>query len=124
MRPKVRASRFAARLALGLSVGLSTGLAVYGMTTMPAAAGCVAGIGCSDDRDLPTKLYDATCGELWMLRNSAYHENGYCFRSSRGRRAFSNTGCTFKRIQDVPLSRIERTNVKKIKDVENRRGCK
>lgn len=124
MRPKVCASMMAARLILGLAVGLSAGLAAYGMTTMPAAAGCVAGIGCSRDRDLPSKLYDATCGELWLLRNSAYHDNGYCFRSARGRRAFSKSGCTFKRIEDVPLSRIERTNLQRIVEVEKRRGCK
>lgn len=124
MRSKRRANMLAAHLAIGLTVGLSAGLAALAMTVTPATAGCVTGIGCADDADLPSKLYDATCGELWQLRNSAYHDNGYCFRSARGRRAFGNSGCTFKRVQDVPLSRNERTNIKRIIEVEKRRGCK
>jgi len=124
MPSKCHARVLATRLALSLTVGFSVGLTAYGMTAAPAAAGCVSGIGCTDDRDLPSRLYDATCGELWMLRNSAYHENGYCFRSARGRRTFSNAGCTFKRVQDVPLSRTERANIKRIVEVEKRRGCK
>ena len=30
---------------------------------------------------------------LWTARNTIYHENGYCFRTARGKANFSNDGC-------------------------------
>lgn len=111
--------------AAALLVGLVTGFATLVGTPTIVQAGCVAGIGCTDGRPISNgALLDATCGDLWYLRNSAYADNGYCFRSARGRRAFGNGGCSFSNARDVPLSRNERTNIGRIKAIEQRRGCR
>jgi len=112
---------FAASLAISLTAGFYSAL----MTASPAAAGCISGNVCSQNGPIPYPvLYDATCGDLWYLRNSAYADNGYCFRSARGRRAFSNRGCSVERADDLRMSRIERTNIARIREVERKRGCR
>lgn len=111
--------------ATALLVGLVSGSATLISMPTTAQAGCVSGIGCTEGRPISNGvLLDATCGDLWYLRNSAYADNGYCFRSARGRRAFGNGGCSFKNANDVPLSRNERVNVGRIKAIEQRRGCR
>lgn len=110
--------------AAALLVGLVSGSAtLIGMPTI-VQAGCVTGVGCTKGRPISNgALLDATCGDLWYLRNSAYAENGFCFRSARGRQAFGNGGCSFRNAKDVPLSRNERVNIGRIKAIERRRGC-
>jgi hypothetical protein len=70
------------------------------------------------------RAYEAlTCEELWYERNSIYKQAGYCFRTSRGIRAFGNAGCQFDDVNDVPLSARQRSAVAEIQGIERRRRC-
>ena len=104
---------------------LASGLAYFFMTASPGFAGCISGIGCSNTGPIGfDSLYDATCADLWYLRNSALHENGFCFRNARGKTTFGNRTCFVKNLADVRMSAIERTNVKRIGDTERKRRCR
>lgn len=64
-----------------------------------------------------------TCDELWLARNSIYKAAGYCFRTTRGIRAFGNAGCSFDDVNDVPLSSRQRRTVAEIQIAERRLRC-
>jgi YARHG domain len=109
--------------ALALAAALAASLAV--LAPAPAKAGCVPGIGCTNGRPIPfPRLYDASCGDLWYLRNSAFADNGYCFGTQRGRNVFGNAGCIYRDSAEVPMTRAERANVARIREVERERGCR
>jgi hypothetical protein len=90
----------------------------------PAEAGCYEDIGCSD-RDIMhvDELKETSCSNLWHVRNEIYHENGYCFASDRGRRFFSNSGCTEQEQANLQLSAVERHNVEAIATAEIAKDC-
>lgn len=66
---------------------------------------------------------DADCDILWQIRNQIYHENGYCFRTPRGMRAFGNAGCRHDDVNEVRLNQFERANVATVARVERIKGC-
>jgi len=109
---------------LAFTAGIAAFLSLSPLASPPAMAGCIAGV-CTDHGAIPyPALYDLTCGDLWYLRNSAFADNGLCFRTARGRRVFGDRACTYANPGDVPLSRAERINVSRIKEVERQRGCR
>lgn len=63
------------------------------------------------------------CADLWYRRNSIYKAAGFCFKSMRGREAFSNEGCQFDDEADVPLSVRQRAEIADLARQEDRRGC-
>jgi hypothetical protein len=68
-------------------------------------------------------LEELSCGNLWHVRNRIYDENGYCFATARGRKAFDNSDCWVRRQSQVKLSAIERHNVTAIVKAEEANGC-
>ena len=64
-----------------------------------------------------------SCGELWYRRNAIFKDAGYCFRTSRGIRAFGNAGCQYDNEADVPLSARQRAEVSEIRAAERGMGC-
>ena len=112
----LRAASSAPIVALGilLSVGSS-----------PVSAACFEdGVGCTHDQYIPTPpLQRLSCQSLWMVRNTIFDENGYCFSTSRARNAFSNDDCFISDQASVPLNNYERSNVAKIVKLEKQRGC-
>lgn len=64
------------------------------------------------------------CDDLWYQRNGIYKSAGYCFKTSRGIRAFGNAGCSYDDEADVPLSSRERSRVNRIKAEERSYGCR
>ncbi|MGD9501977.1 MAG: YARHG domain-containing protein [Methyloceanibacter sp.] len=81
-------------------------------------------IGCSDkDRYKISDLMQLGCQPLWEVRNWIYKERGYCFRTQKAIEAFGNAGCRYDDVAQVPLSEIERANMKAIKSVEVKKGC-
>jgi hypothetical protein len=63
-----------------------------------------------------------TCESLWHQRNSIYRNAGYCFKTPRGKAAFSNIGCAYGE-SSVPLSDRQRARIAAIKRLERRLGC-
>ncbi len=63
----------------------------------------------------------ASCYDLWYERNLIYAENGYCFSTSLGKRAFAGYNCWTK---NPALSGSEKQRVAQLRAEEKRRGCK
>jgi hypothetical protein len=101
-------------LALGLAIGAS-----------PAFAACFeSGIGCTDTDVAPySALRQLSCDTLWTVRNTIFHENGYCFQTAKALAVFDNTGCKYTASSQVPLGSVERTNVNRIVKVEREKHC-
>ena len=90
----------------------------------PARADCYEDIGCTDsDMMTVNDLEELSCQNLWHVRNRIYDENGYCFTTARGRRAFDNSDCWVHSQSKVKLSAIERHNVNSIVEAEAANGC-
>lgn len=62
-----------------------------------------------------------SCYDLWYARNLIYAENGYCFSTDLGRRAFAGYNCW---TTNPRLSRAEQAQVRAIQAQERARGCK
>lgn len=67
---------------------------------------------------------DFPCDALWSERNAIYADAGYCFRTTRGIKAFGNAGCRFDDINDVPLSARQRRDVADIVRRERQNACR
>ena len=110
---------------LAMIAGTVGALALTLSWSQPSDAGCVDGIGCTTGSVIPyPALYNASCGDLWFLRNSAFADNGYCFKTARGQSVFGNGGCIYRNSGDVPMTRAERANVERIRQVEREQGCR
>ena len=89
-----------------------------------ARADCFEDIGCTDSEYFSQKdLRRLSCQNLWHVRNRIYDENGYCFKTKRAKRRFSNAGCDYWNEAAVPLNAYERANVLVIRKVERWKGC-
>lgn len=62
-----------------------------------------------------------SCYDLWYARNLIYAQNGYCFNTDLGRRAFAEYPCW---TSNPALSRSEQRQVDAIRAQERARGCK
>ena len=93
-------------------------------TGAPALADCYEDIGCTDSDMMSADDLEAlSCQNLWHVRNRIYDENGYCFTTARGRKAFDNSDCWVKSQSKVKLNAIERHNVNAIVAAESANGC-
>ena len=103
--------------AVGVLIMLSIGAA-------PARPDCYEDIGCTDsDMMSAGDLKEMSCQNLWHVRNRIYDENGYCFTTVRGRKAFDNSDCWVRSQSKVKLSAVERHNVNAIVEAEAANGC-
>ena len=94
------------------------------ISATPGLANCYEDIGCTDSEIFSkAALRPMSCQILWEVRNQIYHENGYCFQTDRGRAAFSNDGCHESDQGAIKLNSYERSNVKRIRQVEIEKGC-
>jgi len=90
-----------------------------------AQADCFRGLGCTDQhRFSQADLRSMRCNDLWYVRNRIYDENGYCFRTSRGRANFDNSDCWESNQGRVRMSGVERANVDAIVRAERAIGCR
>jgi hypothetical protein len=90
----------------------------------PALANCYENIGCTDtDHFSKSELRGLSCQNLWVVRNTIYQENGYCFKTQRAINYFGNDQCTTTNMSAVPLSQIETFNIGQIVAVERQMGC-
>jgi hypothetical protein len=88
-----------------------------------AQAGCHL-IDCVEPVYVPkSQLKPLNCETLWILRNSIYKDHKYCFKTSRAINWFGNAGCLYDDVADVPLPKVQRGNISRIKQVEAAKGC-
>ncbi len=91
---------------------------------LPAQANCYEMIGCTNSNYFkPAQLKKFSCQILWEIRNTIYHENGYCFKTKKAKNHFGNAGCTYNDMGSVPLNAYERANVGAIVKAEKQKGC-
>jgi hypothetical protein len=91
----------------------------------PASAACFeSGVGCTDSAFIPyPALAQLSCDALWTVRNTIFHERGYCFQTAKGKANFDNTGCTYMTTAQVPLNSYESGNVTRVQQVEKQKHC-
>lgn len=90
----------------------------------PAMSACFELIGCTDSQYFSeAQLRRLSCDSLWTVRNTIFHENGYCFQTAKGKAVFSNVGCKYTVSGNVPLNKYERANVERVRAVEARKRC-
>jgi YARHG domain-containing protein len=89
-----------------------------------AGAACYEDFGCTaKDHFSIAKLERLTCPSLGFLRNAIFAEHGYCFHKAEYRELFTNRHCRFEESEDVPLTGMERANVRAIRRAERANDC-
>ena len=98
---------------------------LIGFGNAPALAGsCFEDVGCPGDHAIPkAQLWQMSCDSLWTVRNSIYRDNGYCFKTPKALSVWGNEGCAYWNAAEVPLNAYERTNISRIKSVEQQKHC-
>ena len=85
---------------------------------------CYENIGCPHkDPISEEQIEDFSCENLWLVRNTIFHQRGYCFQSARGRANFDNSHCLSNSVSELNLSEIEKENVATLREMEQRKGC-
>jgi hypothetical protein len=109
------------RVLIGV-IAVSAGISIA-VSATPAKAGCHL-VDCVENVFIkPQEVDGRRCEDLYILRNAIYKDAGYCFRSERARRSFTNEGCVFEDVAAVPLNAYQKHNVGVIRLAEARRGC-
>lgn len=67
---------------------------------------------------IPADLAASQCGQLWYMRNLIFDQAGYCFRTAKARRYFSNAGCTGASPRGADAAEVSR-----IQSLERQNGC-
>jgi hypothetical protein len=108
------------KFASALIVSTIAGLAALPST---ARAGCHL-IDCVEPVYVAkSQLKPLSCETLWILRNSIYKDHKYCFKTARAINWFGNAGCLYDEVSDVPLPKVQRGNISRIKLIEAAKAC-
>ncbi|MCE7027644.1 YARHG domain-containing protein [Jiella avicenniae] len=67
---------------------------------------------------IPPDLAASTCGQLWYARNLLFDLAGYCFKSAKAQRYFSNAGCTGASPRGSDAAEVSR-----LQALERQNGC-
>lgn len=85
---------------------------------------CYEGVGCPHkDPIADAQLKDFSCDNLWLVRNTIFHQRGYCFSTARGMKEFSNKNCSSKNVAELKLGAVEKANIATIEKAEKAKGC-
>ncbi len=85
---------------------------------------CYENVGCPHkDRISEAQVRDFSCQNLWLVRNTIFHQRGYCFQTTRGRAEFDNSRCSSNSISELKLGPVEQANVATLQKLEQRKGC-
>ena len=67
---------------------------------------------------IPGDLANSQCGQLWYARNLLFDLAGYCFKTAKARRYFSNSGCTGASPRGADAAEVSR-----LQAMERQNGC-
>lgn len=70
-----------------------------------------------------SELRQLSCQNLWYVRNSIYDRRGYCFKTADGKAVFDNSDCWVKNAANIKFNNHEQTNISRIRQIEDNRGC-
>jgi hypothetical protein len=85
---------------------------------------CYEIVGCPHKEIISeAQIQDFSCQNLWLVRNTIFHQRGYCFQTSRGRVEFDNSHCSSSAISDLRLSFVEKENIATLREMERRKNC-
>ena len=85
---------------------------------------CYEGVGCPhQDRITEEQARDLPCDNLWLVRNTIFHQRGFCFQTARGRKEFDNRRCSANSVAELKLSDVEKANVATLEKVERSKNC-
>jgi hypothetical protein len=85
---------------------------------------CYENIGCPHkDPISEEQIEDFSCENLWLVRNTIFHQRGYCFQTPRGRANFDNSHCLADSVSELDLSPTEMHNVSVIREMERHKNC-
>ena len=80
--------------------------------------------GCPSQETFSTKdLKKLSCENLWLVRNSIYDNQGYCFKTAKAKTVFDNSDCTVDDPGDIDFNAHEWTNISRIAKIEKNKGC-
>jgi hypothetical protein len=86
---------------------------------------CYENVGCPHKDRIPQeKAKELSCENLWLVRNTIFHQRGYCFQTARGRAEFDNGRCSTNAIADLQLNSVERANVATLRKIEASKSCR
>ena len=110
-------------LAIGV-LSLLTGAAQAQISATLDNSQCYENVGCPHkDRISEEQAKELSCQNLWLVRNTIFHQRGYCFQSARGRAEFDNSRCSSNSIAELRLNYVERANIATLRKVERSKGC-
>ena len=85
---------------------------------------CFELIGCPHkDRIFANQIQQFSCENLCLVRNTIFHQRGYCFQTARGRAQFDNSRCFSDSVSELNLTPVEKENVATIREIETHKGC-
>jgi hypothetical protein len=85
---------------------------------------CYENVGCPHkDRISEEQAKELSCENLWLVRNTIFHQRGYCFHSARGRAEFDNSRCSLNSIAELRLNSVEEANIAMLRKLERKKGC-
>lgn len=98
--------------------------AIAGILASPDHPQCYEVVGCPHkDRISAKAAGELSCENLSLVRNTIFHQHGYCFETKAQMEIFDNSQCHTHALAELHLSKVERANVATLQRVEKRKQC-
>jgi YARHG domain-containing protein len=86
---------------------------------------CYENVGCPHkDRITEAQTRGMSCENLRLVRNTIYHQRGFCFQTKRRQAEFDSSRCTVKTLAGLQLSEVEQANIATLEGIERRKRCR
>ncbi len=95
-------------------------LAIFLLAAVPSGALTLEEL--SSRKITSIDVMNASCSELWFLRNSIYNNHGYCFRSRKAKELFDNSDCTTR--TPPAMGETDQYNADLLGRLEELKGCR
>jgi hypothetical protein len=94
------------------------------LSTVPASALCVEGLGCTDTERFTLEQLEAqNCEVLWEVRNTMLFEQKFCFQERAAADKFGNKDCTIDNMDYLQFNGFEQSNFEAIRKAEATKSC-
>ena len=104
--------------------GVATAILLIPASAFAACFEDLGQTGCTDSETFTkSDLQRLSCENLWLVRNRIFADNGYCFKTARGKEIFGNGSCSVDDADQVKMNSYEWANITAIGEVEQEMGC-